>query len=386
MKRILSVLFFLVFVTACSNDASSPPSADLPLPPYPDTPSPAEIDAQRVEVPALIELDMFNELDGWGITETQVVRTNDGGLTWYNVTPPDVVETGFSADVFVLDNHHAWLQKPDFENFPNRGTMYRTTDAGLTWITSTTPFSRGDIHFVDEENGWVLADLGVGAGSNAVAVYRTTDGGKTWEQTYTNDPNSQDADDSLPLGGIKSDLVPLDKNTAWVSGVVYAPGEVYLYRTEDGGRTWDQVSVELPDGAGNFELGIDEDQMQFVSAEDGFFVLRMAGETTQSAIYVTRDGGDTWSLTPAIPDGAGETNFLSAEEIVIYNGEQFHVTRDAARTWVSVSPDIVFGESFANMEFVSPNAGWVITLDPTTNQRSLYRTSDGGATWLPVLP
>jgi len=386
MNRILKLLFLLFFVTACSNDTPFPRSAELPLTPYPDTPSPAELDAPLVEAPALVELDMLNELDGWGVTETQIVRTNDGGITWYNVTPPDVTETGYSADTFILDNDHAWVHKPDFENFPNSGVMYRTTDGGLTWTNVTTPFSRGDVNFIDANNGWVLADLGVGAGSNAIAVYQTTNGGMTWEQNYTNDPNSADADNSLPLGGLKSDLVPLNMETAWVGGVVYAPGEVYLYRTDDSGHNWDQVTVELPAGAENFELGIDRDQMQFVSAKNGFIVLRMAGDATQTAVYVTQDAGKTWVLTPTVIDGAGSTEFLSAQEMVLYDGEQFHVTRDAARTWTTVSPDVVFSETFANMEFANTLAGWVITLDPATNHRSLYRTHDGGKTWFPVIP
>jgi photosystem II stability/assembly factor-like uncharacterized protein len=320
------------------------------------------------------------------VSETNIVRTNDGGVTWYNVTPPEIDETGFGVDLFALDNDHAWLQRPDFENYPNSGFLYRTTDGGITWKDADVPFSRGDIHFLDEEHGWVLADLGVGAGSNAVAVFQTTNGGETWEQTYSNDPNDPNAKDSLPLSGIKSDIVPIDKNTAWVSGVIYAPGEVFLYRTDDGGQSWTQVPLVLPNGAQNFELGIDDGQMKLVSARDGFIALRMSGESTQTAFYVTNDSGDSWTLTPIVIDGAGETEFLSAQEAILYDGEQFYVTRDAARTWVSVAPDIAFGETFAGMEFVNPMSGWVITLDPTTNHRSLYHTSDGGATWLPVIP
>ena len=69
----------------------------------------------------------------------------------------------------------------------------------------------------------------------------------------------------------------------------------------------------------------------------------------------------------------------------MYNGEQFYVTRDAARSWSMISPDIVFAESFVGMEFVNLLSGWVITIDPS-NHKSLYRTHDGGATWLPVIP
>jgi photosystem II stability/assembly factor-like uncharacterized protein len=369
--------------TLVPQPAASP--TELPPTPYPDTPAPPALDAPRVESPIFIEIQFLNELDAWGITETEIVRTNDGGVTWYNVTPEDLTETGVTVETFILDKDHVWVQKPDFNNFPNNGLLYHTADGGLTWAISSTPFSGGDLSFIDENNGWMLADLGVGAGSNAVAVFQTGDGGATWIQTYTNDPNNPEAGDSLPLGGLKADLVPLNMQTAWVGGVVYSPGTVYLYRTEDGGRNWSPVHLELPAGAENSELSMDENQMRFVSPQDGFLVLRISGEATQTAVYMTTNGGDTWTRTPTLIPEAGMADFLSAEEMIIYNGEQFYVTRDAAKTWTTVSPDIVFGDSFVTMDFIDPNTGWVVTLDPSEN-RSLYRTNDGGTTWLPVSP
>jgi photosystem II stability/assembly factor-like uncharacterized protein len=394
LRSSLIVFVLAVVLSGCNISVTSFPASpeptvevkatELPPTPYPDTPAPPAIAAPPVESPALLEIHFVNELDGWGVSESWIVRTNDGGITWYNVTPTDVEEVGSTVETFILDKEHAWIQKPDFNNFPNNGLLYHTADGGLTWTISSTPFSSGDLSFIDSENGWMLADLGVGAGSNAVAVFQTSDGGASWTQTYTNDPNIPEAGDSLPLGGIKADLVPLDMQTAWVGGVVYSPGTVYLYRTDDGGQNWTQVNLELPEGAENFELGIDEDQIQFVSPQDGFLVVRMSGDSTETAVYTTNDGGDTWQLTPTLIPNAGASDFMSAEEAIIYNGEQFYVTRDAARTWTTVSPDIVFGDSFATMEFVNPNSGWIITV--ADDKRSLYRTHDGGATWLPVSP
>lgn len=393
MRLRFAWIVLALLLAACNISVNSltaspvpPNESNTPTPtPYPDTPAPPAIQAPEVDSPPLVEIHFSNELDGWGVTETKIVRTNDGGITWYDVTPSDVEETGFSVNTFFLDQSHAWMQKPDFNNFPNNGLLYHTADGGLHWTISSTPFSGGDLSFVDPSNGWMLADLGVGAGSNAVAVFQTSDGGSSWTQTYSNDPNKPESSDSLPLGGIKSDLVPLDMQTAWVTGVIYSPGTVYLYRTDDGGRSWSPVSPELPAGAENAELGIDRDQMQFTSATDGFLVVRMASDSTQTAVYVTSDGGDSWRLTPTIVPGAGATDFLSPQEIIMFNGEQFYVTRDAATTWATVSPDIVFGDSFATMDFVNPNSGWVITADPS-NHRSFYRTHDGGRTWLPVSP
>ena len=294
-------------------------------------------------------------------------------------------EAGYSVEMFAVDNSYAWVQQPDPDNYPNGGTLYRTKDGGLTWTNAMTPFSGGDLNFIDPDNGWMLADLGVGAGSMGVSIFQTTDGGATWEQKYTNDPNLANAGDSLPLGGLKNGLTPLDAKTAWVYGVVYSPGHVYLFRTDDGGERWSPVSIELPAGAENSEVGIDRDQMKFVSATDGFFALRMVGDVTQTAVYTTRDGGNTWTLTSTLIPNGGASDFLSSEEAIVYNGEQFYVTRDAARTWTIIPPDIKFGESFAGMDFVNASSGWVLTLDPTNNHRSLYRTSDGGATWSPIV-
>src|SRR6266511_2911284 len=144
MKLRCSLIAFTLLLTACNISVTSFPSepgqpapavppTELAPTPSPETPAPAAIDAPLVDSPALIEIQFLNELDGWGVTETQIVRTNDGGVTWYNVTPPAVDETGFSVAMFVSDNEHVWLQKPDYNNFPNGGTLYSTRDGGITW-------------------------------------------------------------------------------------------------------------------------------------------------------------------------------------------------------------------------------------------------------------
>lgn len=399
IKLLVLWLGLLLVVSACTTPAASPaatanqpalppptqqPPTDIPPTPIPDTPAPAAINAPLVESPSLVNIHFLNELDGWAVTETQILRTNDGGITWYNVTPPNVTQAGYSVNTFVLDNEHVWAQVPDMANYPNAGTLYHTSDAGLSWTFVTTPFSGANMTFLDDKNGWAFVDLGAGAGSEGVAVFQTTDGGATWNQTYTNDLNSSNAQDSLPLGGIKSGLTPLNMQTAWVSGVVYSDGTVYLYRTDDGGANWSQVtSLSLPLAGQTTQVSFDP--VKFVTSQDAFVTVHIPSDQSQMAVYTSNDAGNTWSFTPTLIPSGGSADFLSATEAVIYNGDQFYVTHDAAHTWSIIPPDTAFGDAFAMMDFINTSTGWVITSD-SNDHRSLYRTNDGGVTWSSVIP
>jgi photosystem II stability/assembly factor-like uncharacterized protein len=391
MRSKLPLILLLIILTAC--DAQTTPIAANPLienrtpeatttdTPV-NTPVPVTNNAAVIESPSLQYIVMLDELDGWGVTDTQIVRTNDGGSTWFDVTPPELSAAGFSGATSFLDVDHAWVQVPDVNNIPNAGTLYRTTNGGMTWTSNSVPFSSGHIVFLDEKDGWVLADLGAGAGSQAVAVFITQDGGETWKQTFINDPNNPIAAETLPLSGIKGDLVPINLQTAWITGVTYSPATVYLYRTDDSGVTWSQVNVELPENVGQSEVEVA--QMKFVTEKDGFFALRISGQTFDTALYVTHDAGNTWSLLPTILSGQSTTEFISAQEIVFYNGQQFYVSKDAGQTWEAVTPDVDFGDSFAGMTFANISTGWVITSN--SDRRTLYKTMDGGAHWSAIIP
>ncbi|MFN8383348.1 MAG: hypothetical protein U0V02_15500 [Anaerolineales bacterium] len=348
-----------------------------------NTPLPAVASAPIIENPSIIFIEMMDEKYGWGITETEVVTTDDGGVTWYNVTPPGLTDVGYSVFTDFLDQSHAWVQTVDPNNYPNAGTIYRTSDGGLSWEAFKTPFSAGDMEFLDANNGWIMADLGVGAGSMAVAIFQTTDGGATWTRSYTNDPNTDGAADSLPLGGIKVMLVPLDMNTAWIGGVIYSSGSTYLFRTEDGGKSWSQVTMMLPGEAQSSELTIE--QVKFLSPTQGFLAIRLTSASLETIFFTTQDGGQTWDPAPVKLPNSGILEIPSASEMIFYYDSQFYITKDGAKTFETVTPNIAFGESLTDMSFVDAITGWVITTSPT-NQRSLYKTTDGGLTWSPLIP
>lgn len=402
MKRILFSILLVLLLTSCaapavqteplvevteSQPAATPTAEEVQLAPpsvtaSEPTPLPGNINAPLIDSPSIIDIEMLDEVYGWAVTEDYIIRTNDGGVTWYNVTPPTLTEAGYSVFTEFLDISHAWVQVVDPNNYPIGGTLHRTSDGGITWESVETPFSAGDMEFVDADNGWILADLGVGAGSMAVSVFQTNDGGQTWNRVYTNDPNLESASDSLPLGGLKFLIAPLNMEIAWVGGVVYSPGSVYLFRTDDAGSIWFNISLILPEEAALSEIAVEK--LHFTSASQGFLVLRMTSEKPKTLIFVTEDGGNTWLSLPETFPRASRLEIPSAQEIVFYTGDQFYVTKDAGQTFEVTDPDIQFDE-IIDMSFANSSTGWVIAPN-ITGTNALYKTTDGGQTWFAIIP
>lgn len=361
------------------SEAETEAPTDTPGPD--DTPLPLTLPAPVVSSPGIISLHMHNELDGWAITENAILRTTDGGSTWYNVSPQGVTEFGYGAANTFLNASQAWVMITDASDPAGSGLLYRTRDGGFVWTVYPVPFGSGDLTFIDDTTGWMMASLGIAAGSMGIAIYRTDDGGATWARTYTNDPNLGNAGDSLPLGGIKNDLTPLDAGTAWVSGVIYAPATFYLYKSSDGGQTWAVQTLPPAPAMENTEVSIDSGPI-FFSPSDGVLPIRFTGETYRTGFYATQDGGVSWEFNTLMP-GSGAVDFVSPSDGFFWTGEQFFVTADGAQSWTTINSDVLFGESFAGMDFVNTRTGWVWTYEET-GQRGLYKTTDGGATWAPM--
>ena len=199
LRRIVVLLLAFVLV-ACTPELIPRPVTPGPTLP-PPTSTPVPLSAPVVTSPGLAKIAMLDEHNGWGISDTAILRTTDGGATWYDLTPQNAGKLGFFVASSFVDSQHAWILVPD-QNDMLKGTLFRTSDGGESWDYPPVPFGGGDLRFLDAKHGWMMASLGAGAGSMGVAIYQTNDGGSSWTDTYTNDPNVQGAGDSLPLGGI----------------------------------------------------------------------------------------------------------------------------------------------------------------------------------------
>ena len=374
MNKYILLFVIVLLLSACTGIA--------PQPPTPTLAPPTEIPLAIFDAPQLAQFYFVDENDGWGITENNVVRTDDGGVTWYNATPLNVTGIGYAPFQF-RDAQTAYLLTPNADY--TAGTLYRTTDGGATWIPIAVPFAFASLQFLDSHTGFALAALGAGAGSEAVALFKTGDGGMNWTRVFINDPNDPASNNSLPLGGQKSGFTFLNASRGWVGGSVPVDNYIYLYATQDGGATWSETSLALPAGYESAQTG--NDGPQFFSDTDGVLLVYMSVPMEPglvSVAYRTTDGGHTWTPGQVIPRGR-PAEFFTFTDGTAWGGDQFYVTRDAGQTWGAVVPNEDFSDRIVSFQFVNALIGWMLT-NPSGSDPSLYKTTDGGATWTLIIP
>jgi photosystem II stability/assembly factor-like uncharacterized protein len=362
---------------------ASPTFTSMPLPStetsIPPTETPRTLPV--VPSPAIKSIDMLDEMNGWATGEAYILRTEDGGVTWLNATPAGLAGVDFAATSFFMNAATAWFVLPSADY--TTGTLYHTADGGLTWTSNAAPFSGGSLQFLDAQSGWMLAALGAGAGSEAVAVFQSIDAGVTWSQVYVNDPTIPGSSDSLPLSGQKSGMTFMDAAHGWVTGSVPMDSYVYLFKTQNGGHGWAHQEVGLPAG---FETAMTSaDAPRFFTSTDGIFHAGLYAAVSASVFYLTRDGGATW--TPTFPvNMVGRYAIANLQDVWVWDGgPAMLVSHDSGMTWNLVNTNINVTDTLMTIDFVNASTGWALTGDASSHY-SLYKTIDGGATWIALIP
>jgi photosystem II stability/assembly factor-like uncharacterized protein len=373
-KTFLITVILLVLLSACTNRFGTQTSTPLPtLQAIPLLP--------LVSSPEILRFTMIDPNNGWAVSETAVLRTIDGGSTWYDATPSGLASVGYSAAICFLDAYTAWIVTPD-SNL-TRGFLHGTQNGGESWTSVEVDFPAGYLSFPDEINGWALVALGAAMSHEAVAVFQTGDGGLTWTQSFTNEPNSPGTSDSLPFVGNKTGITSLDATHAWVTGSQPSSNFIYLYMTQDGGSTWTHQEPAFPDGF----LGAMATTYppRFFNTTNGVMPTAIYADAVNIVFYTTADAGLTWSPTTPVPLN-GQVSIATLADFFVWDGDQsLFASNDAGNTWSQVTPDINLEDTLAGFQFVDMNTGWALSVD-SANHHALYRTDDGGTTWTTLIP
>lgn len=381
-NKLWAGLVTVVFMTlACSLPGSVTPTPTAPM----STPTmiipTSTLSVPAVTSPQIVSFHMLDASNGWAISDTNVLRTSDGGTTWYNMTPPGLGNLGLSAASFYLDASTAWLALSGAD--PTSGTLYRTTDGGETWTSVTVPFGGGWIKFLDKSNGWDLVGLSAGMSHQAVAVFTTGDGGNTWSRVFINDPTVDGSSDTLPLVGDKNGITALDARHAWVTGAQPSSDFVYIYTSQDGGHTWMHQDVAIPIA---YAGGMTSASLPtFFGSADGVLPVVLIANSNGVVFYNSHDAGLTWTASQPVAQGGFISVAFMADYFVWDGGTMLNVSHDSGASWSVVTPNLNVQNQLASFQFVNASTGWALTEDASSHH-SFYRTTDGGATWMALIP
>ncbi|QIP16646.1 glycoside hydrolase [Spirosoma aureum] len=276
----------------------------------------------------------------------------------------------------------------------NNGGVWKTTDYGRTWFPIFDDQSTGSIGdvavapsnpnviYVASGEGLHRPDLSVGNG-----MYKSIDAGKTWIHLGLSDGQQ--------IGGISIDPTNENRVFAAVLGHPYGPNtERGVYRTTDGGKTWDKVLYKDQD-TGAIQVTIDPKNPAVVyadlwTAQEGPWE-NGAWQGKESGLYKSTDGGTSWQkLTkglPTVEQGLGRIGFCIAPSspnrlyATVDAPELGGVYRsdDAGESWTRFNKDPRLwgrGSDFAEVKAHPTNPDILFIADV-----SAWKSEDGGKTW-----
>jgi photosystem II stability/assembly factor-like uncharacterized protein len=250
------------------------------------------------------------------------------------------------------------------------GGVWKTVNNGVTWapVFDDQPVAAiGDVAVSASNPDVVWVGTGEANARNSVSrgdgVYKSTDGGKTWRNMGLRD--------SFHVARVI--IHPTNPNIVYVAalGHVFGPNlQRGLFRTDDGGKTW-QESLVLNEDAGVIDLQMDPGDPEILyAAAYGMRRDRFAGGnparqfSADAGLYKTTDGGKKWTrMTNGLP------------------------TRPLGRCGLSVypkDPRIIYAVVSTDKTSTLHMPGQPPKTDDQPETGGVFRSADKGETWVKV--
>lgn len=231
-----------------------------------------------------------------GTTGGGVWRTDDAGNSWTPLTDA-FFDNGNVGAIDVADSDpniiYVGLGSASIRGNVSVGTgVWRSVNAGATWTYLGLPESGAIGKLVihpTNPNIVFVAALGHPFGKNRErGIYRTIDGGNSWEQVlYLNDST----------GAVTITMAPDDPQELWAGmwrgerkpwTMISGGAEGGVYRSRDGGATWAKVKGGLPEGIVG-KVGVTQ------SPADPKRVWALIEAEPEGGLYRSDDRGETWT-------------------------------------------------------------------------------------------
>ncbi|MEM6297825.1 MAG: hypothetical protein AAF740_03950, partial [Bacteroidota bacterium] len=320
-----------------------------------------------------------------GTASGGVWKSENGGITWNPIFDEQKLLSIGAVKVVPNNPDIVWAGTGEGNprNSQTSGSgIYRSLDGGKNWtligLEDTRTIHRIIIHPQNSDVVWVAATGNAWADSEARGVYKTTDGGKSWKKILYINERTGAADLVIDPQNPNKLFAALWEYRRWPWFFKSGGEGSGLYVTHDGGETWTERTAK--DGLPQGELG----RIGLAIAPSDPSRVYAYVESKKNAIYRSDDGGVKWRKM-SDSDNIGGRPFYYAD---IYVHPTNPNTIYSLYSRVSKSED--GGRTF--QEFLSyyrihpdHHAWWIDPNNPNFmingNDGGLNITRDGGKNW-----
>ncbi len=320
-----------------------------------------------------------------GGVDSGVWKSDDYGETWEPIFDDEPTGSIGAIAVAASDPNIIYvgcgegLPRPDLAIGDG---MYKSTDAGKTW----THLGLRDAQQIPavaidpkDPNRVFVAVLGHPYGASAErGIYRSTDGGATFAKVLGKDDDTGGSDVEIDPSNPNIVFASLwsTRQGPWEDANTYnGPGG--LFKSTDGGTTWNPVTKGLPDGVQQVDVTI--------SPSDPRRVYATVAAGRGVSIMRSDDGGDSWTRAttdtrPAARIGGGDLPVPKVDpknpDVLYTTSTVTWRTTDAGKSWTGIrgAPG---GDDYQNI-WINPNYPQIILL--VSDQGALV-SSNWGRTW-----
>jgi len=236
-----------------------------------------------------------------GSTGGGLWRTDNAGHTWRNVSdgyfevgPVGAVEVAAAdPNVIYVGTGSACIRG----NVSIGRGMYRSTDMGQTWsfigLESAGQIGRVLTHPADADLVYAAVLGNPFGASEERGVYRSRDGGANWERVLFISAETGAVDIAMNPANPRILYAAMWRGERKPWTVVSGSEDGGLFRSKDGGDTWERLEGGFPQGLVG-RIGV------AVSPADPNRVWAVVeADEDRSAVYRSDDGGDSWSKASA---------------------------------------------------------------------------------------
>jgi len=232
-----------------------------------------------------------------------ILKTTNHGTTFTPIF--DFETTGSIGDIAIAPSNPSviWVGTGEANNRQSSSWgngVYRSTDAGKTWthlgLANTHHINRMIVHPTNPDVAWVAAVGRLWGPSEDRGVYKTVDGGKTWEKVLYIDVDTGATDLVIDPANPDVLIAATYQRRRTVFGFTGGGPGSGIHKSADGGKTWKKVSAGLPEKELG-RIGLD------IWRKDGKVVYALVesensgstqNPTGNGGLYRSDDGGDSW--------------------------------------------------------------------------------------------